>query len=889
MKKKSILSQLRDWLNDLPIEDPIQRQMALLFQSVLIGLIVVVLLATLVLLFVPSISMEQKLNEVVSNLFGFLVVALPLGLLRRGFFRGSLLIIIIILLSTPTLAVMIVFGLLNSGGILFQFTLAIILAGLLMSRGALALTFGLSAAVVGLSAFRGLTVTPQLARANVEISTNFILMNGLIALLLDRFGITLRTALTDALTRERELQHEIAERKRVEHDLQEQHDFALQIIDTLGQGLTVTDENGHFVLVNPAYARLVGYEPRELIGRRPDEITILEDQNAFDQAQTARRQGRTTTYEARLRHKNGSNVPVLITGAPRLKGSRFHGAIASITDLTEIKRAEQTLRESEARLRDIIDNEPECVKILDFDGRLLEMNPAGLAMIEAESLQEITGRDVAELVVPEHRLEFRRMIHSVSEGNSETLIFEIEGLKKTHRWLETHAVPLRDHDRVVKALLGITLDITERKRTEEKLQLQNRRLKVLREIDTAILASDSVENIVGAALDHALELIECQRASMALFDWGTNEVLVFNVRAARETSVQKGTRAPLVLFQAIVQTLSKNQPALINDMTALPDPPPQYQALIKDGLRSMCALPLFSQSALIGSFSMYSEISGFFDEEKIALGREVANQVAIAITQSRMIETLQQLNTDLEIRAREHQQLISELTTKNAELERFTYTASHDLRSPLVTIKGFLGYLELDAASGNVERLKGDTKRIANAVDKMGQLLDDLLELSRIGRIINAPETIPFVELVQQAIELTQGRLRQRGVRIELQPDLATVYGDKARLTEVLQNLLDNAAKYMGDQPHPLIEIGTRGEEAGQSIFYVRDNGIGIEPEYREKIFGLFNKLDARSEGTGIGLALVKRIIEYHGGRIWVESEMGRGSIFLFTLPPDGR
>src|SRR6185503_4847009 len=232
----------------------------------------------------------------------------------------------------------------------------------------------------------------------------------------------------------------------------------------------------------------------------------------------------------------------------------------------------------------------------------------------------------------------------------------------------------------------------------------------------------------------------------------------------------------------------------------------------------------------------------------------------------RMIETLQQLNTDLEIRAREHQQLISELTTKNAELERFTYTASHDLRSPLVTIKGFLGYLELDAASGNVERLKGDTKRIANAVDKMGQLLDDLLELSRIGRIINAPETIPFVELVQQAIELTQGRLRQRGVRIELQPDLATVYGDKARLTEVLQNLLDNAAKYMGDQPHPLIEIGTRGEEAGQSIFYVRDNGIGIEPEYREKIFGLFNKLDARSEGTGIGLALVKRIIEYHGG-----------------------
>jgi PAS domain S-box-containing protein len=236
---------------------------------------------------------------------------------------------------------------------------------------------------------------------------------------------------------------------------------------------------------------------------------------------------------------------------------------------------------------------------------------------------------------------------------------------------------------------------------------------------------------------------------------------------------------------------------------------------------------------------------------------------------------------------RERENLITELTAKNAELEHFIYTVSHDLKSPLVTIKGFLGYLEQDSLSGNVERLTGDTQRIANAVDKMAQLLNDLLELSRIGRFTSS-DGIPFEELAREAIRSVESRIRERGVTIELQPDLPVVYGDRQRLAEVLQNLIDNAAKYMGDQSEPHIEIGQRGEEDGKAIFFVRDNGIGIAPEYRERIFGLFNKLDARSDGTGIGLALVRRIIEFHGGRIWVESEAGRGSTFLFTLPTSG-
>jgi PAS domain S-box-containing protein len=512
------------------------------------------------------------------------------------------------------------------------------------------------------------------------------------------------------------------------------------------------------------------------------------------------------------------------------------------------------------------------------DGKYIAMNKAYTDIVGFDS-SELLGHlttefniyvhlgqraEIIEQLLAEGRLYNYEMMIRNQSGELRTVLASLERLR------------FNEED----CLLTTLVDITERKRAEEKLKQQNLRLKVLREIDTAILAADSVENIVGAALDHALELIECQRASMALFDWGTKEVLVFNVRAVRETSIQKGTRAPLEQFQSIIRPLSKNKPALIHDMTALPDLPTQYQALIHDGLRSMCALPLFSQSALIGSFTMYSENPGFFDEEKINLGREVANQVAIAITQSRLVD-------ELEEHLLERETLITDLTAKNAELERFIYTVSHELKAPLVTIKGYLGYLTQDAISGNSERLKGDTQRISNAVEKMKDLLNDLLELSRIGRLMNPSQNISFDEVVRDALETVHGQLAAHGVTVHTQSGLPVVYGDRQRLTEVLQNLLDNAAKYMGNQKEPLIEIGQSGEEDGKSIFFVRDNGVGIASEYCERIFGLFNKLDASTEGTGIGLALVKRIVEVHGGRIWVESDgvPGKGSTFYFTLP----
>ena len=233
----------------------------------------------------------------------------------------------------------------------------------------------------------------------------------------------------------------------------------------------------------------------------------------------------------------------------------------------------------------------------------------------------------------------------------------------------------------------------------------------------------------------------------------------------------------------------------------------------------------------------------------------------------------------------ERENLIRELEGRNAELERFTYTVSHDLKSPLITIRGFLGFLQKDAQSGNTERLAADIKRIGDAADKMQRLLNELLELSRVGRLMNPSVEVPFEEIVSEALALVQGRLLTRPTTVRLVSPLPTVHGDRVRLIEVMQNLVDNAVKFAQAQTELLIEIGVRTEPDSQPIFFVRDNGIGIEPQYHERVFGLFNKLNAQSEGTGVGLALVKRIIEVHGGRIWVESAgVGHGSTFCFTL-----
>ena len=245
--------------------------------------------------------------------------------------------------------------------------------------------------------------------------------------------------------------------------------------------------------------------------------------------------------------------------------------------------------------------------------------------------------------------------------------------------------------------------------------------------------------------------------------------------------------------------------------------------------------------------------------------------------------------TEQKALARQRETLIRELEQKNAELERFTYTVSHDLKSPLITIRGFASLLEDDARKGDPAKLKKDILRITQAADTMQQLLTDVLETSRIGRVVSPFENTPFGIIAHEAVDLLAVQLKERGVTVRIAPNLPVVNVDHIRIREVMINLIENAIKFFGDQPDPEIRIGA--DSSGKTpVFFVQDNGIGIDPRYLERIFNLFEKLNVSVAGTGVGLTIVRRIIEFHGGKIWAESEgPGKGTTFRFTLPGEQR
>ncbi|MEM1179586.1 MAG: PAS domain-containing sensor histidine kinase [Acidobacteriota bacterium] len=233
----------------------------------------------------------------------------------------------------------------------------------------------------------------------------------------------------------------------------------------------------------------------------------------------------------------------------------------------------------------------------------------------------------------------------------------------------------------------------------------------------------------------------------------------------------------------------------------------------------------------------------------------------------------------------EKQRLLEELAAKNAELERFSYTVSHDLKGPLTTIVGSADLIEMALDSGDSADLRDDLGRIRETAGTMRQMLDELLDLARVGLVENREARIDLHRLAGETVRLLSGSIDRHGTRTTVADDLPAVLGDRQRLQRVLQNLIDNAVKFSASVDEPEVEVGHRDVD-GETVFFVRDNGRGIPTSQQSRVFDLFRKLDGDTDGTGIGLAIVHRIITGHGGRIWVESAgAGHGTSFCFTLP----
>jgi len=516
--------------------------------------------------------------------------------------------------------------------------------------------------------------------------------------------------------------------------------------------------------------------------------------------------------------------------------------VAIIRDVTEQKRAVESLRQAERRYRDLFEDAPLMYVInqnREGEPFITDCNATFLHALGYRR-DDVLGRPLADFYMPSSRTRlleeggYRRALDGVFIAEERQLV------RKDGRVIDTllHAVPEFDEAGRVAGTRGMFVDVSDRKEIKRQLEVffsQSLDGCFFMMLDEPVRWDDSVDK--AAVLDYVFAHQRNTRVNDALlaqYSARSDQFLGLTPADLFAHDLDHGRALWAAFFDKGRIRLESNE-------------------------RKIDGTPMWVEGEYVCLYDEQGRIKGHF-----GIQREI---------------------TDRKQTAAERERLIEELEAKNAELERFTYTVSHDLKSPLVTIKGFLGLLAEDIVTGNTRQAEENIKQIREAADKMRRLLDELLELSRIGRQVRPPEVASLTDLAYEAVAQVAGQIAARGVAVEVARGMPMIAGDRWRLLEVLQNILENAVKYMGDQPEPCIQVGSEAEE-GMVICFVRDNGIGIDPKHHDRVFGLFERLNAESEGTGIGLALAKRIIEVHGGRIWVRSEgLGSGSTFYFTLP----
>ena len=313
------------------------------------------------------------------------------------------------------------------------------------------------------------------------------------------------------------------------------------------------------------------------------------------------------------------------------------------------------------------------------------------------------------------------------------------------------------------------------------------------------------------------------------------------------------------------------------------------------GLRYHAAIPLWIGDQTVGLMNLAGPQEGLFTDEDLMVLCGVGNQVAVALERARLHEHLEQLletanrhAAEIEMLNRILRQRASELEAANRELESFSYSVSHDLRAPLRAIDGFSRILQEDHS----EKLDDKGRRLLGVVRdnsrKMGELIDDLLEFSRLGRKALSFTRIDTGRLVGDVLqELGIAGGREGGVVIGTLP---AARGDATLVKQAWMNLISNAVKFSGKREKPVVEVNGYENET-ECVYSVRDNGAGFDMRYYDKLFGVFQRLHSAAEfpGTGVGLAIVQRVITRHGGRVWAESKVGEGAAFYFSLPKERR
>jgi signal transduction histidine kinase/PAS domain-containing protein len=560
-------------------------------------------------------------------------------------------------------------------------------------------------------------------------------------------------------------------------------------------------------------------------------------------------------------------------------------------DIADGRRHQDALQKGMDDLREAHEISRMCRWVLDLLTNRFKWMDLAFAMPEVDPASfASTYEAFLELVYPDDRSVFDQ---TYRESVNDRKPFEIEHRMVMPdggiRWFNNIGRTEYDDTGLAIRSVGTLQDITERKMTQELLPVQAEILSLLNQsAPVAKIAADIVTALQRATSFCAvgLRLKEGDDFPFVASVGYSNEFLqkenVLTIRLPtgglcrnQDGSVSLECTCGLLLESKRIDPSNPlfspggsawtNDASLISDVPADQDPRlhPRNRC-IHVGFMSLALIPIRSGGETFGLLHLADRTRGRFTPESIIFFEGVGASIGLALCR----------------KAVELQNML-----KTSAIEQISHVISHDLRSPLITIGTFLGHLEQDLGQVESTRVKEDLIFIDAAVDKMTRLLDGLQKAVRLGRIVGDPVKINVVVLVQRALGAIAGEILTRGVAINLHDLDITLYGDCVLLEEVWQNLIENSVKYMGDQPSPYVELGTR-MQGSDIVFFVRDNGIGIEPRFHDKVFLMFAKQNAASAGIGMGLPLVKNVVELYEGRIWLESDgAGKGSTFYFTLP----
>jgi len=660
---------------------------------------------------------------------------------------------------------------------------------------------------------------------------------------------------TDRENANRALIVDIEDRVRVEEELVRVSGYARSLLEASLDPLVTISPGGVITDVNAATVTATGVPRRALIGS--DFAGYFTDP---DQARAGYREafaaGSVTDYPLAIRNVDGSVTDVLYNASVyRDPDGDVAGVFAAARDITERKAAQQALVAGEELLRAVLDTSLDTTIRIGLDG-LVEFVNRRVVEISGIPLEQWIGRTFEEMGYPVQLAQSwdaqRQRVFAT--GEPVTFEFEIDNADG-HRWYETNVAPEFGPDGAVAHVIETSRDVTER--VEASAELQASRTLLERAQRIAHVGSWTLDN----ATNHVTWSEELY-LMQGLDPTGPVPNYTEHSRLFTPTSWQE-------LSAALAVTQETGVPYELDLEMVRPDGTHGWMLALGEAVRD-------EQGAIVGLTGAAMDIT-----ERKSAEEEVARE-----SRHRMAAEaeVRQLNAVLEQRV---EQRTDEIRRANAELEAFTYSVSHDLRSPLRAMSGFSEALLEEYSDTLDETGRGYAHRIEAASRQMAGLIDDLLQLSRVSRAVLHVEGVDVSAECATILEGLADRDPDRRVQVVIEPGMKA-RGDGPLLHTVLENLLDNAWKYTSKRPDACIEVGTETVTDAPFCLVVRDNGAGFDPAYSDKLFQPFQRLHSSSEfpGNGIGLASARRIVERHGGRIWAEAAVDEGATFRFTLNP---